>query len=51
MSGEILVHRLLSLHNLIHLCRLMAQAREAIREGRFDRLRESVDGRLAAGAG
>jgi queuine tRNA-ribosyltransferase len=51
LSGEILAHRLLSLHNLTHLCTLMEEARAAIREHRFGRLRASVDGRLTAGAG
>ena len=49
--GEILAHRLLSLHNLTHLCALMAEARTAIREHRFERMRAAVDGRLAAGTG
>lgn len=35
MSGEILGHRLLSLHNLYHYASLMAGARKAISEGQF----------------
>jgi len=35
MAGEILGHRLLSLHNLHHYAALMASARSAISEGRF----------------
>jgi queuine tRNA-ribosyltransferase len=35
MAGEILGHRLLSLHNLHHYAALMASARTAILEGRF----------------
>jgi queuine tRNA-ribosyltransferase len=34
-SGEILAHRLVTIHNVTHLCRLMAAARAAIIEGRF----------------
>jgi queuine tRNA-ribosyltransferase len=36
VSGEILAHRLLSLHNLHHYASLMASARRAIHEGQFD---------------
>ncbi len=36
VSGEILAHRLLSLHNLHHYASLMASARKAIHEGQFD---------------
>lgn len=36
VAGEILVHRLLSLHNLYHYQRLVAEARRAILEGRYD---------------
>lgn len=36
VSGEILAHRLLSLHNLHHYASLMASARTAIHEGQFD---------------
>ena len=42
LSGEILAHRLLSLHNLRHLGRLMAGARQAIEAGR---LLEFIDSR------
>jgi queuine tRNA-ribosyltransferase len=35
VSGEILAHRLLSLHNLFHYASLMASARRAISEGQF----------------
>jgi queuine tRNA-ribosyltransferase len=35
MAGEILGHRLLSLHNITHLCRLMEETRAAIRDRRF----------------
>jgi queuine tRNA-ribosyltransferase len=48
-SGEILAHRLLSLHNLTHLGRLMAGAREAIAEGRFADYRRGVVAGLAGG--
>lgn len=36
VAGEILAHRLLSLHNLHHYASLMASARKAIHEGQFD---------------
>jgi queuine tRNA-ribosyltransferase len=36
VAGEILAHRLLSLHNLHHYASLMASARKAILEGQFD---------------
>jgi queuine tRNA-ribosyltransferase len=36
VAGEILAHRLLSLHNLHHYASLMASARKAIHEGHFD---------------
>jgi queuine tRNA-ribosyltransferase len=36
VAGEILAHRLLSLHNLHHYASLMASARKAIFEGQFD---------------
>ena len=45
-SGEILAHRLVSLHNITHLARLMDAARAAIREGRFAEFRADRDGRL-----
>ncbi len=49
LAGELLVHRLLSLHNLTHLTRLMAGARDAIAAGRFDAYRMGVVTRLAGG--
>ncbi len=48
-AGEILGHRLLSLHNVTHLSALMAGAREAIKDGRFDAFRADVDSRLQPG--
>jgi queuine tRNA-ribosyltransferase len=45
-SGEILAHRLVSLHNITHLARLMEAARAAIRDGRFAEFRADRDGRL-----
>jgi len=48
-AGELLAHRLLSLHNLTHLGRLMAGARSAIAAGAFDAYRADVLGRLAGG--
>ncbi len=45
-AGEILAHRLVSLHNITHLARLMDGARTAIREGRFAAFRADRDGRL-----
>lgn len=45
-SGEILAHRLVSLHNITHLARLMDGARAAIRQGRFAEFRADRDGRL-----
>jgi queuine tRNA-ribosyltransferase len=36
VAGEILAHRLLSLHNLHHYASLMASARKAISEGQFE---------------
>lgn len=48
ISGEILGHRLISLHNLHYYASLMASAREAISKGQFeqwveDRLLETGD--------
>lgn len=37
MAGEILGHRLLSLHNLHHYASLMGSARKAINDGQFER--------------
>jgi queuine tRNA-ribosyltransferase len=45
-SGEILAHRLVSLHNVTHLARLMEQARAAIRNQSFAAFRAGRDGRL-----
>ena len=45
-SGEILAHRMVSLHNITHLARLMDAARVAIREGCFAEFRAERDGRL-----
>jgi queuine tRNA-ribosyltransferase len=45
-SGEILAHRLVSLHNITHLARLMDGARAAIRDGVFPGFRADRDGRL-----
>lgn len=41
MAGEILGHRLLSLHNIHHYASLMASARKAILEGQFARWLET----------
>jgi queuine tRNA-ribosyltransferase len=41
-AGEILGHRLLTLHNLTHLGALMSGAREAIAGGRFAEYRQGV---------
>jgi len=49
-AGEILAHRMVSIHNITHLCGLMDGAREAIRSGRFGEFRRSVEERLARGA-
>ncbi|MFN2452428.1 MAG: tRNA guanosine(34) transglycosylase Tgt [Candidatus Dormibacteria bacterium] len=48
-AGEILAHRLVSIHNLTHLAQLMAEAREAIVMGRFADHRAEVAERLARG--
>jgi queuine tRNA-ribosyltransferase len=45
-AGEILAHRLVTIHNLAHLSRLMREARTAIREGRFAAFQGSVTSRL-----
>jgi queuine tRNA-ribosyltransferase len=45
-AGEILGHRLLTLHNVTHVSALMAAAREAISEGRFANFRAEVEARL-----
>jgi queuine tRNA-ribosyltransferase len=49
-AGEILGHRLLSLHNVTHLSALMAGARDAIRRGAFTAFRGDAQRRLRAGA-
>ncbi len=49
LAGEILAHRLLSLHNLWHLGRLMAGARQAIESGRLMEFTESRRQRLGEG--
>ncbi len=46
-SGEILAHRLVSLHNITHLARLMEGARSAIRDRSFPAFRADRDGRLS----
>ncbi|HEY6537949.1 MAG TPA: tRNA guanosine(34) transglycosylase Tgt [Candidatus Dormibacteraeota bacterium] len=38
LAGEILAHRLLSLHNLGHLGRVVAEARQAIEQGRLEQV-------------
>lgn len=48
VSGELLAHRLISLHNITHVSRLMAGAREAIADGRFAAYQQSVEERLTA---
>jgi len=48
-GGEILAHRLLSLHNLTHLGALMEGARAAIVAGRLEEHRAAVLGGLAGG--
>ncbi|MGP8249026.1 MAG: tRNA guanosine(34) transglycosylase Tgt [Candidatus Dormibacteria bacterium] len=50
LSGEILAHRMLSLHNLRHLGRLMKEARQAIESGRLRAFIESRRGQLAQGS-
>jgi queuine tRNA-ribosyltransferase len=49
VADELLAHRLVSVHNLTHLGRLMAGARAAIGAGRFDAYRAGVLTGLAAG--
>jgi queuine tRNA-ribosyltransferase len=48
-AGEILGHRLLSVHNITHITTLMAAARAAIVEGRFAGFRDRTEARLTAG--
>jgi len=45
-AGEILAHRLVSIHNITHLSRLMRAAAAAIREQRFEAFRREVSDRL-----
>jgi queuine tRNA-ribosyltransferase len=47
-AGEILGHRLLSLHNITHVCALMAAAGEAITAGSFDAFRDQAETRLGS---
>jgi queuine tRNA-ribosyltransferase len=49
LAGEILAHRLVSLHNLRHLGRLMAEVRRAIEAGRLPNLVEERTLRLTQG--
>jgi queuine tRNA-ribosyltransferase len=49
-AGEILGHRLLSLHNVTHLSALMAGARDAIARGAFESFRMHTEARLRGGA-
>ena len=48
VAGEILGHRLLTVHNISHLTNLMAAAREAIAAGRFEAFRAESQARLLA---
>ena len=48
VAGEILGHRLLSLHNITHVSALMAAARDAISGGRFAAFRAATEARLRA---
>jgi queuine tRNA-ribosyltransferase len=50
-AGEILAHRLVSLHNLTHLARMMNAARRAILEGSFGAFRADVQRRVGPAAG
>ncbi|MDQ6856339.1 MAG: tRNA guanosine(34) transglycosylase Tgt [Candidatus Dormibacteraeota bacterium] len=49
-AGEILGHRLLSIHNITHVAALMGAARDAILAGRFDTFRAQTEARLGAGS-
>ena len=52
VAGEILAHRLVSLHNLRHLGRFMAEIRDAIRRGTLDALaRPAGEGQVVPEAG
>jgi queuine tRNA-ribosyltransferase len=46
VAGEILGHRLLSIHNVTHLSALMAGARDAIARGAFTSFRMQTEARL-----
>jgi queuine tRNA-ribosyltransferase len=46
-AGEILGHRLLSIHNVTHLGTLMAGARDAIARGGFAAFRDAAESRLS----
>ncbi len=48
-AGEILGHRLLSIHNITHVTGLMRAARDAIAGGRFDSFRTATEARLRGG--
>jgi len=48
-AGEILAHRLVSIHNLTHLCGLMADARAAITSRSYLSFRQGVEARLNLG--
>jgi queuine tRNA-ribosyltransferase len=50
VAGEILGHRLLTVHNVTHISALMAAAREAISMGRFAGFRAAVEARLPSSA-
>jgi queuine tRNA-ribosyltransferase len=47
-AGEILGHRLLTLHNLTHVTNLVATARKAIAAGRFEAFRAASEARLGS---
>ena len=49
-AGEILGHRLLSIHNITHVTALMAAARDAIAAGRFEAFRADTEARLRGGS-
>ena len=50
-AGEILAHRLVTIHNVTHLSRLMAAARTAIVTGSFQKENASVRGQAAPAPG
>lgn len=51
VAGEILAHRMLSIHNVTHLSRLMASARHAIAAGTFTAFRRAAEERLEGAGG